>query len=183
MSVWGHFFRFWLKSGSPAVHFCSLWVVGFSSFEQAIASIGFTCRFDLRFDSFEASQSRKFSVSGSILILFFNYFCTACSFFQFLLYRLEIHGMLSGVFHLLCRFEIHAMLSGVFHWYVFWHFPVECLRAHPREMLSGIFQWNAFGRRGVFGYISVESFWANSGEMLWGILLGPSWIDDLVSLV
>ena len=40
-------------------------------------------------------------------------------FVQLLLYRLEINGMLSGVFHLLCRFEIHAMLSGVLHWYVF----------------------------------------------------------------
>ena len=37
MSVWGHFSDFGFKSGSPAVDFCSLLVVGFSSFEQAIA--------------------------------------------------------------------------------------------------------------------------------------------------
>ena len=75
-------------------------------------------------------------------------------------------GLLSGVFQ--------WSAFGHFQWNAFEHWKEECLRVYPREMLSGIFQWNAFGQRGVFEHISVESFWANSGEMLWGILLGLS---------
>ena len=41
MSVWGHFFRFWLKSGSPAVDFCSLWVVAFSIFFATLSESDF----------------------------------------------------------------------------------------------------------------------------------------------
>ena len=79
-----------------------------------------------------------------------------------------------GVFQWITFGRIPVNAFGHFQWNAFEHWKEECLRVYPREMLSGIFQWNAFGQRGVFEHISVESFWANSGEMLWGILLGLS---------
>ena len=76
------------------------------------------------------------------------------------LYRLEVNGMLSGVFHLLCRFEIHALLSGVFLWNAFWYIPIECFRMFLSEMLSDVFQWNAFR------HIPADCFRAHSSGML-----------------